>query len=586
VSASESPFTVVEHETDLCVVGGGMAGLAAAIAAARGGARVVLMHERPVLGGNASSEIRVHVCGADRHNRIPNLRETGILEEIRLQNAWRNPLQNYAILDSVLYELARAEPNLTLLLNCSCNQAEMDGPRIAAVTGWQMTTQSFQRVHARIFADCSGDAVLAPLSGAAFRMGREARSEFDESLAPEKADRHTMGMTCLFQAREYPSPQPFIPPAWAHTLERCEDLPYGPGGHDFWRMGYWWAELGGEYDIIADAEWLRDECLKITYGIWDHIKNSGRHDADNWALEWVAVLPGKRESRRYVGAHVLTQNDIESEGRFHDVVAYGGWSMDDHHPAGFHSVKIGAPATIFHHAPSPYGIPYRCLYARRIENLMFAGRCASATHMAMSSTRVAATCAVMGQAVGTAAALAVRRGILPRDVLAHVPELQQRLLADDCYLPWTPLQIPHLTARARLSASRGDPEPVRDGWGRPIGDDPHAWTCEPGDTITAELAEPARVESVTLTLDSDLAANIQQSMSPHSPAQLRVPASLPRRFRLEGRAGGRWRAIAAVEENRRRHVPLPVDRTLDAVRFTLEETWGAPATRLFGFYLR
>jgi hypothetical protein len=266
------------HEIDFCVVGGGMPGLTAALAAARHGAKVLLMQDRPVLGGNASSECRVHICGADVHNRYKNLRETGILEEIRLENLARNPNKNYSIWDTILYEKAKAEPNLTLLLNCTCLSAEINplpaspiakssdrggadplsmggfpmgragvGPGlISSITGWQLTTQTYHTVRAKIFADCSGDAILAPLTGADYRMGREARYEYDEAIAPETADERTMGMTCLFQAREYGTPQPFVPLPWANTYDRCEELPYGEQGHRWWQMGYWWLELGGD----------------------------------------------------------------------------------------------------------------------------------------------------------------------------------------------------------------------------------------------------------------------------------------------------------------------------------------------------
>ena len=366
-------FETIRHDVDFCVVGGGMAGLTAAVAAARHGAKVALMHERPVLGGNASSECRVHVCGADRHNHIPNMRETGILEEIRLENLARNPHKNFSVWDLVLYEKARFEANITLLLNCSCVDARMDGNRIAGVTGWQMTTQTYHEVTAKLFADCSGDAVLAPLTGAEYRMGREARAEFGESIAPEQADRRTMGMTILFGAKEHDGPQPWKAPEWAYKYESEEELPYGAEGHGWWKLGYWWVELGGEHNSIRDAEALRDELLKTALGVWDHIKNRGDHGAENWALDWLEFLPAKRESRRYVGDHIVTQRDVDSEGRFEDIVAYGGWTMDDHHPAGFRSATLGAPMTIWHECPSPYGIPYRSLYSKNVGNLFFAG---------------------------------------------------------------------------------------------------------------------------------------------------------------------------------------------------------------------
>jgi hypothetical protein len=577
-------FPVETHRVDVCVVGGGMAGLTAAVAAARHGARVLLMHERPVLGGNASSEVRVHVCGADRHNEFKNLRETGILEEIRLDNLARNPKKSYSIWDTVLYEKAFYQPGLTTLLNCSCLDAVMDGDRIVSVTGWQCTTQTYHTVEADIFVDCSGDAILAPLTGADWRKGREGRDEFGESHAPETADLHTMGMTCLFSAREYDTPQPFTPPAWAYRLDE-DDLPYGSRGHGWIQMGYWWIELGGEHDSIRDTELLRDELLKLVYGVWDHIKNRGEHGAENWALEWVQFLPGKRESRRYLGDHILTQNDVLAEGKFDDIVAYGGWTMDDHHFAGIRSAKLHAPMTIFHDAPSPFGIPYRALYSRNIANLMFAGRNASCTHMAMSSTRVMGTGCSMGQAVGTAAALAVREGITPRAVAAHLPELQQTLLRDDAYLPWMPLAYGPLTTEATLTATQGDPAPLRDGINRPVGDDLHAWVARPGDAATYAFAGPRPVRQATLVLDSALDCIIAMSEHQRDNQYTSPPPTLPKTLRLDGRRDGAWTTLHAVEDNHQRLLRLPVEGEYDAIRVTIAETRGAETTRVFAFYL-
>lgn len=582
-----SQFRTIEHQADLCVVGGGMAGVCAALSAARHGARVALITDRPVLGGNSSSECRVNICGADRHNKITNMRETGLLEELRLADLPRNPHMHHPLWDMALYNAVAAEPNIELLLNCSCQSAQMDGNAIVAVTGWQLTTQTFHRVCAKIFADCSGDAILAPLTGAQFRIGREARSEFNESIAPTQSDACTMGMTCLFQARQYDTPQPFEPYAWAHRYDFCDDLPYGVRGHQTWDAGYWWVELGGEHDSIADTEHLRGELLKITLGVWDHIKNrcSRREQAMNWALDWVQFLPGKRESRRYVGLHLLTQNDIEAEGRFDDLVAYGGWWMDDHHPAGFNARRVGGESTIFHHTPSPYGIPYRCLVSRNIRNLMFAGRDASATHAAMSSTRVQGTCAAMGQALGTAAAMAALRGIDPAGVLEHVGELQQALLYDDAYLPWVPQAFSPLTMDAKLTASAGEPEAVRDGTNRPVGDTTHCWSCRAGDWISYTFPAETPIETVTAIVDSSLDQDIALSLRRTVAVSGGSPAAMPRGLHFEGLINGDWQTIARISDNRQRLVRVPVGRAASAVRLTIDSLWGAAESRVYAFYV-
>ena len=351
----------INYQTDLCVVGGGMAGLCCAIAAARHGINVILVQDRPVLGGNASSEIRMWIGGAHGKDN----REGGIIEEIFLENFYQNPSLKYPIWDSVLYEKAKAEENLTLLLNTSCLDATMVGNRIDSIKAWQSNAETFHIISATYFADCSGDSILAPLSGAKYMYGREAKAEFGERIPPDVADKKTMGMSCLFQIRETDHRVDFIPPSWAYRYESDAELPYKD--HDK-NNNFWWIEIGGEWDCIHDTDRCRDELLKICYGVWDHMRNHGDHGVDNWELEWIGFLPGKRESRRYVGKYIVTQNDVEAEGRFEDIVAYAGWSMDDHFPEGFYYTK-GHP-TIYHPAPQPWGLPLRCMISENIENLV------------------------------------------------------------------------------------------------------------------------------------------------------------------------------------------------------------------------
>ncbi|MEG2077104.1 MAG: FAD-dependent oxidoreductase, partial [Victivallaceae bacterium] len=209
-----------------------------------------------------------------------------------------------------------------------------DGKKIQSVKGWQMTTQQFHTVEAKIFADCSGDSILAPLTGAACRWGREARGEFNEAFGPDEADRKTMGMTCMIQARETDKVQKFVAPEWA--MKFPDESAFKCRGHELSGLqNFWYLELGGEQDTIRDTELLREELLKLAFGVWDHIKNHGDHGAEKWVLEWVGFLPGKRESRRYEGKYMMTERDITSGGKFDDLVAFGGWTMDDHPPKGF-----------------------------------------------------------------------------------------------------------------------------------------------------------------------------------------------------------------------------------------------------------
>ena len=569
------------HQVDLCVVGGGLAGMCAAIAAARRGAKVALLHDRPVLGGNASSEIRMWVCGAHGANH----RETGLIEEIELDNLARNPQRNYSLWDALLYEKVRLEPNIALLLNCSCLDATMRGNHIASVRGWQGTAETWHTVESSLFADCSGDSILAPLSGAEFRIGREARSEFGESIEPEVADRRTMGMSLLLQARQTGRPQSFTPPSWAHVYPREEDLPYRD--HALPASNFWWIELGGTADSIHDTETLRDELLKVVFGVWDHIKNRGDHGAVNWALDWVGFLPGKRESRRYVGDHIITQLDVEAGGPFEDIVAYAGWTMDDHHPAGI--LHPGAP-NIFHPAPSPWGIPYRSLYSRNIANLYCAGRNISTTHGALSSTRVMKTCALLGQAVGTAAAIASREGLMPRGLYEQrLPELQQALMEDDCWLPGKRRAIPDLTREAFLNASAGDPEPLRNGVDRPIGGSDNAWSGVPASSwVEYRFAGPREVREVRLILDSDLsrdrADHRMRCAYTLDDEPVGVTPLMTRAYTVEVQdEAGRWRAVVSELHNHQRLVQSPLGCLATAIRFVPEATWGAPLARLFAW---
>ena len=578
------------HSFDFCVIGGGIAGVCAAISAARQGIKTAIIQDRPVFGGNSSSEIRMHISGADRSGELPNLRETGILEELRLENLRRNPQQSYSVWDSILYEKIKAEPNIVSFLNCSCLDAEMDGDKILSVTGWQLTTETYHTIESKIFADCSGDGILAPLTGAEFRMGREAKDEFDESIAPEIADDKTMGMTLMFTAKDTGQPQSFQPPSWAHTFQTDDDLPSGATEHNKWiKMGYWWIELGGEkYHSIHDTETIRAELLKIVYGVWDHIKNHGDHGAENWALDWIQFLPGKRESRRYVGAHILSQKEIEAGGRFEDVVAYGGWTIDDHDPSGFWSLKTSRPSTIWHPCPSPYGIPFRSLYSKKLKNLMFAGRCISATHVAMSSTRVMGTAAVMGQAVGTAAAIAIKNDLLPSGISKNlINDLQQSLLKQDCYLPNVTQKFREMTTRAELLATSGSAEPLRDGTNRPANNNPHCWEGRPGDSLEYRWPELQKISKLTFIFDSDLSTSIAFSHLYYPEKRItEVPPQLVKDFQIDILDdGGEWQPVLSIEGNFQRFVTLDVSKQTAGARAIFKTTWGAEAVRLYAFYV-
>jgi hypothetical protein len=320
--------------------------------------------------------------------------------------------------------------------------------------------------------------------------------------------------------------------------------------------------------------------------VWDLIKNHPDGRAHGWELEWIGALPGKRENVRYLGDHVLTQNDVEAEGKFADIAAYGGWPMDDHPPQGLY--YRGDP-TVFHTSPSPYGIPYRSLYSRNIANLFFAGRNISATHMAMSSTRVMATCALCGQAVGTAAALAARYGCSPRDVgRHHLRELQETLLDDDIYLPGHARAIPELTRRAWLDADAPAAEALRSGLDRSLGGADNGWWAQAGQTAAYRFDTPVRLAQARFTFDSDLAqVKRMPCWYPLEGNQVEMPAPLARDFDLEFLdSAGLWQTAAQVRDNARRLLRLPLEVETSALRLKLLRAWGEDRAHIMGFDVR
>lgn len=419
--------------TDIAVIGGGLAGVCAAIAAARLGRTVALVQNRPVLGGNASSEVRVWVSGASATGTHRYARETGIMGELFLENEYVNPDGNPYYWDMVVLEKVRAEPNLQLFLNTDVHEVEAEGSeeerRIRSVTGWMMGSERKIRFESSLFIDCTGDGLVGFLAGARHRIGREARSEFGESWAPETADSVTLGSTILFYTKDVGHPVKYVPPTFAKniletTIPERRIIRTGDSG-----CYYWWIEWGGELDTVHENERIRDELWSAIYGIWDYIKNSGKFEADNLTLEWVGAVPGKREYRRFEGDYMLTQHDVLRQEPFSDRVAFGGWSIDLHPPQGMYAEASGSKHM---YSDGIYHIPFRSLYSVNVSNMLMAGRNISASHVAFGTTRVMATCAVMGEAAGTAAALCADRQVSPRQLYErHLEQLQQTLLRQD-----------------------------------------------------------------------------------------------------------------------------------------------------------
>ena len=601
---------------DVVVVGGGFSGVCAAIAAAREGAKVALVQNRPVFGGSGSSETRMHIVGANCHSSKPNLRETGILEEILLENKRRNPYADFPVFDTIVWEKVRMEPNITILLNTNIDDVVLDGDRILAVTGCQNTTETRWTVYGKIFIDATGHGTVGVMAGAESRIGSESKHEFNEPTAPEEANNNKMGNTIMFTAIDRGEPVTFIKPVWANTYSE-EDLKYRPhvdrvcaqadGGGlvsvdaaknqlpEFSNVdaGYWWIELGGDAeDIIQESEQIHEDLLKVLYGVWDHIKNQADHGAQNLDLNWVSTVPGCRESRRLVGDYLLNENDVRANRVFDDAVAYGGWPMDEHTAAGFRAK--GEIPSVVRSFKGLYSIPYGCYCSRTIDNLMMAGRDISASKLAMGSTRVMGTCAVGGEAVGVAAANAALLGLTPAQYgRAHMHELQQKLLACDLYVMGQKNEDPNdLALRASVSASSEQPgfeaKNVISGVTRREGEQSNLWRSaalgEGGETLTLTLAEPAPVHEVRLVFDPDLSEERCISVSkafimkePRGVAQ-----TLVRDYRVELLRAGETVAAQTVTANHQRRNAVSFDGTLcDSVRVHVLATNGCEEARIY-----
>lgn len=631
-------------DCEVLVAGGGPAGVCCALAAARLGVKVILCQDRSVLGGNASSEVRMHIVGATGLKAgvalETELREGGLIEEIRLDLAVHNPQRSPAMMDLLLFDKCRREPNLTLMLNTTVDGVVLVDGMIREVTATRASTEDRFRIAAKIFVDCTGDGRLGAEAGAPFRHGREAQAEFAEVLAPLTADRRTLGSTILFQARKHDRPMPFVAPPWVRKF-KADDFklrPFGRPGSDLGlEYGYWWAEWGGCLDTIKDNERIRDELLAITLGVWNYVKNESDLDVQNWALEWFGFMPGKRESRRFVGRHVLTEGDVFQSHAFPDAIAYGGWPIDTHPPEGVDAPEL--PPCEQHHLPYLYDIPLRACVSAGPPNLMFAGRNISATHIAFASTRVMATCAAIGQGVGTAASFALRAGLTPAEA-AERPDLrhaiQQQLLKDDCYLVGVRNEDPADLVRAASAITASSAQPgadagqIRSGQTRAIHGQPlsraadlhdnmwdavlketetgkqshdhvtcappdrafaglHRWMSDPTQGLPAWLEirwpQAVRLSEIVLIFDTGLHRHLTLTQADGYVASMewgRPQAETVRDYVIAAETGGAWREILRTEDNyqrRRAHVfTEPVEAT--ALRVTVTATNGLNHARI------
>ena len=446
-------------DVDFVIAGGGVAGTCAAITAARQGLRVALVQDRPVLGGNASSEVRLWCLGATSHMGSNNrwAREGGVADEILVENMWRNKEGNAYIFDTILLEKVTLEPNITLLLNTSVFKVEkaQDGSHcIKSITAFCSQNSTLYNLTAPLFCDSSGDGIVGFLAGAAFRMGAEGREEFGEKFAPNAEYGELLGHSMYFYAKDVGKPVRYVAPAYAYTdiEQRVPRFTHFNDKEHGCRL--WWIEYGGRLDTVHDTEKIKWELWRVVYGVWNYIKNSGKFpDAENLALEWVSTIPGKRESRRFEGDYMLRQQDVIDQTAFPDVVSFGGWSIDLHPADGVFSEKPGCNQW---HSRGIYGIPYRCYYSRNIPNLFLSGRIISVSHVAFGSSRVILTCSNGAQAVAVAAALCLKYDITPRELGAatYLQEFQTALLRTGQHVPALALHDPSdLALTASITAT-------------------------------------------------------------------------------------------------------------------------------------
>lgn len=600
----------ISQHYDFCVVGGGFTGLCAAIAAARNGAKTVLIHDRAVLGGNGSSEIRMHICGASANMKKPELCEGGIIHELMLENKRVNDSYNFSIWDAVLFNSAKKENNLTLYLNTAMHDATAIDGKVESIECYQLTTEKHICITADIFADCTGNGTLCDFVGAEYRTGSEGKEEFFEPHAPDFPDNKRMGNTLLFKAIDRGQPVKFTPPVeimhfteenlkyrkhapdipkeiLQNTTEEERRMLYGGYAQDY---GYWWIEICGEQpDIISEYEDIRDQLVSAIYGIWNHIKNEGEHGADNFELQWVGMLPGVRESRRIECDYMLNENDLMSSRRFEDKVAYGGWHIDNHR----NLFAFDEIPSVLYEVPDSYDIPYRCYCVKNFKNLFVGGRCMGASKMAMSSTRVMGTCAIGGQAIGTAAAqLCAKKASDVREI--NIKKLQNQLIKDDCYLPLLKNDDENDLARnAKVNASSFsegfEPTKVINGLTRDLNGQNNSWHSEKikpqvPEWISLSLSTPASVNEVQIVFDSNfkLEKKITLSSARQKQQVVGVPRELVKDFEVEFILGGKTVCKKTVENNYKRLVNLKFDSVLcDEVRLNILTTNGAECAQIF-----
>ncbi|XP_065177399.1 uncharacterized protein LOC135808175 [Sycon ciliatum] len=599
---------------DVFVAGAGSAGLGAALSAARSGASVICAHGRKVVGGNSSSEVKLNMVGADiSGGRGVELqteaREGGILEEIRLDNSVYNAQWCPEMWDLTMLDKFRTLPNMNLLLNTwfvSCTLD--DNGSITSVVAECQLTQRRYIITAKVYIDTTGDGRLGAEAKCQWRQGREAQSEYKESLAMLTADTATEGSSLAFTTKDMGRPTPFSLPTSYNRRFTAEDFAHRKlASYDY---GYWWIELSWPYDNVSDQNTITAELHQALLGVWDYMKNSGGELAEktkNLALDWFGYYPCKREARRLKGLYTMTQNDmVPTPAAFSDTVCHGGWGLDLHNPKGINDPDM--PPFSSTHTPYIYGTPLRCFVSADVSNMMMAGRLASFTHVAFGSQRVMATCCVHGQGAGTAAAYAALHGMTPQQVAKDpdaVWSVQQQLLRDDQFVIGQVNQDPRdkaLTATATATSEQdiGPATAVTSGQTRAVFGKGGCMTSQslPGTnrwisnglpaTLTLMFKEPiASVGQVELVFDSGLFRLLTFTMKKAHQEKMvwgQAQPELVKDYSIEALpvATNSWQTLTDVEDNhqRKRVHMIGYAEKCSGIRITVTATNGIADARI------
>jgi hypothetical protein len=463
---------------DFIVVGGGAAGCNAAIAAARGGAKVALIQDRPMVGGNNSSEMGVPISGGSSSGRG---REAGLNEEIGRISAYNYQTKWASAAEHVL----ASEPNVTVFLNSHVFKADTDeDQKITGVTAFNMIDGHHTHYTGDFFADCTGDAWLGYYAGAEYMLGRETKETFGEENGKDVASTITMSGSLMqnsilgYQAIDMGEPVEFDAPDWVYDMrDNASTYSERPKFENGVRAGNWWIENHGRNDDLWDPEWARDDLILVSMSYYNWIKNysSLAEKAKNFRLSYIPITNAKRETRRLVGDHILIESDVVERRVFPDRVGYFVWKLDVHHPDGIFST--GSPYD-YETNVQPTSIPFRMLYSKDVPNMFMAGRNVSCSAVTLGTARVQGTTGMMGQIIGTAAAMCVKHQTNPRGLYqSHIASLQQQLLKDDITIPHLENEDPGDIARtAKISASssrskKDGPHNAINGRNRPLDDD-------------------------------------------------------------------------------------------------------------------